>query len=50
MDSLFIFVEEWEKVTACLLQRVRREAVGQAMDAKLRELKRLREYPGVAEL
>ena len=45
------FVEEWEKVAAGLLQRVRREAVGQILDAKLQELlKRLREYPGVAEL
>ena len=42
------FVEEWEKVAAGLLQRVRREAVGQVLDAKLQELlKRLREYPGV---
>jgi transcriptional regulator with XRE-family HTH domain len=45
------FVEEWEKVAAGLLQRVRREAVGQVLDAKLQELlKRLRQYPGVAEL
>ena len=45
------FVEEWETVAAALLQRVRREAVGQVLDAKLRELlKRLREYPGVAQL
>jgi transcriptional regulator with XRE-family HTH domain len=45
------FVEEWEKVAAGLLQRVRREAVGQVLDAKLQELlKRLRVYPGVAEL
>jgi transcriptional regulator with XRE-family HTH domain len=45
------FVEEWEKVAAGLLQRVRREAVGQVLDTKLQELlKRLREYPGVAEL
>jgi transcriptional regulator with XRE-family HTH domain len=45
------FVEEWEKVAAGLLQRVRREAVGQVVDAKLQELlKRLREYPGVPEL
>jgi transcriptional regulator with XRE-family HTH domain len=45
------FVEEWEKVAAGLLQRVRREAVGQVMDAKLQELlKALREYPGVADL
>lgn len=45
------FVEEWEKVAAGLLQRVRREAVGQVLDVGLQELlKRLREYPGVAEL
>jgi len=45
------FVEDWEKVTAGLLQRVRREAVRQVLDAKLQELlKRLREYPGGAEL
>ena len=45
------FVEEWEKVAAGLLQRVRREAVGQVLDRKLQELvKRLREYPGVAAL
>jgi transcriptional regulator with XRE-family HTH domain len=45
------FVEEWETVAAGLLQRVRREAVGQVVDAKLQELlKRLREYPGVPAL
>jgi len=45
------FVEDWETVAAGLLQRVRREAVGQVLDAKLHELlKRLREYPGVAAL
>jgi transcriptional regulator with XRE-family HTH domain len=45
------FVEEWEKVAAGLLQRVRREAVGQVLDAELQELlNRLREYPGVAGL
>jgi transcriptional regulator with XRE-family HTH domain len=45
------FVEEWEKVAAGLLQRVRREAVGQVLDAKVQDLlKRLREYPGVAAL
>jgi uncharacterized protein (TIGR03435 family) len=39
------------KVAAGLLQRVRREAVGQVLDAKLQDLlKRLREYPGVAAL
>jgi hypothetical protein len=45
------FVEEWEKVAGGLLQRVRREAVGQVLDAKLQELlKRLGKYPGVAGL
>jgi transcriptional regulator with XRE-family HTH domain len=45
------FVEEWEKVAGGLLQRVRREAVGQVLDAKLEELlKQLRQYPGVAGL
>jgi transcriptional regulator with XRE-family HTH domain len=45
------FVEEWERVASGLLQRVRREAVGQVLDAKLQELlTRLRQYPGVAEL
>ena len=45
------FVEEWEKVAAALLQRVRREAVGQVLDARLQDLlKSLREYPGVAAL
>jgi len=45
------FVEEWEKVAAGLLQRVRREAVGQVMDAGLAKLlERLRTYPGVAGL
>jgi transcriptional regulator with XRE-family HTH domain len=45
------FVEEWETVAAGLLQRIRREAVGQVLDAKLQELlKRLREYPGAGAL
>jgi transcriptional regulator with XRE-family HTH domain len=45
------YVDEWEKVAAGLLQRVQREAVGQVLDAELQELvKRLREYPGAAEL
>ena len=45
------FVEEWENVAAGLLQRVRREAVGHAVDAGLRELlERLRKYPGVEAL
>jgi transcriptional regulator with XRE-family HTH domain len=45
------FVEDWETVARGLLQRLRREAVGQVLDAKLQDLlKRLREYPGVAAL
>lgn len=45
------FVEEWETVAAGLLHRVRREAVGQVLDAKLQELlKRLREYLGARGL
>jgi hypothetical protein len=45
------FVEEWEEVAAGLLQRVRREAVGQVIDAGLAELlERLRKYPGVPGL
>jgi hypothetical protein len=45
------FVEEWDKVAAGLLQRVRREAVGQVVDAGLaRLLERLRNYPGVTAL
>ncbi|WP_213807215.1 helix-turn-helix transcriptional regulator [Granulicella sp. dw_53] len=45
------FIEEWERVAAGLLQRVRREAVGQVLDSELLELlKRLKQYPGVAGL
>jgi transcriptional regulator with XRE-family HTH domain len=45
------FVEEWDRVAAGLMQRIRREAVGQVLDADLqRLLKRLREYPGIAGL
>jgi len=45
------FVENWQKVAAGLLQRVRREAVGQVLNAELQKLlKQLRGYPGVAEL
>src|SRR6202789_2055256 len=44
--GMWTFVEEGEKVAGSLLQRVRREAVGQVLDAKLQELlKRLRQYP-----
>jgi len=45
------FVDEWDKVAAGLLQRVRREAVGQVLDPGLAALlERLRKYPGVAAL
>jgi len=45
------FVEDWERVAAGLLQRVRREAVGQVVDAGLQELlERLRKYPGIEGL
>src|ERR1700721_2389064 len=45
------FVEEWDNVAAGLLQRVRREGVGQVVDARLAELlDRLRRYPGVAKM
>ena len=45
------FIEEWETVAGGLLQRVRREAVGQVVDAGVAKLlERLREYPGVAQL
>src|ERR1700735_5487493 len=43
------FVEQWENVAAGLLQRVRREAVAQVVDAGLAELlERLHKYPGIA--
>src|SRR5262249_48334408 len=45
------FIEEWEKVAAGLLQRVRREAGGQGLDGKVPEVvKRVREDAGVATL
>src|SRR5580698_4198204 len=45
------FIEEWDKVAVGLLQRVRREAVGQVVDASLAKLlERLRNYPDVAAL
>jgi transcriptional regulator with XRE-family HTH domain len=45
------FVEDWERVAAGLLQRVRREAVGQVVDAALQELlKRLHKHPGIEGL
>src|ERR1700722_2408327 len=45
------FVEDWERVAAGLLQRVRREAVGRVVDAELQELlARMRKYPGIEGL
>jgi hypothetical protein len=45
------FVEQWDTVACGLLQRVRREAVGQGVDARLRALlTKLLEYPGVTDL
>src|SRR6202167_6823328 len=45
------FVENWEVVAAGLLQRVRREAIGQGVDARLSELlQKLEKYPGVKTL
>ncbi|HMF52972.1 MAG TPA: helix-turn-helix transcriptional regulator [Edaphobacter sp.] len=45
------FVEDWERVAVGLLQRVRREAVGQVLDGELQKLlQRLQEYPGAAGL
>ena len=45
------FIEDWGKVAAGLLQRIRREAVGQVVDGGLAQLlERVRKYPGVAEL
>jgi transcriptional regulator with XRE-family HTH domain len=45
------FIEEWETVAGGLLQRVRREAVGQVVDVGVAKLlERLRDYPGVAQL
>jgi transcriptional regulator with XRE-family HTH domain len=45
------FIEEWGKVAAGLLERVRREAVGQVVDLGLAKLlERVRKYPGVAGL
>ena len=44
-------VEEWEKVAAGLLQRVRREAVGMLLDDTLRALlDKVTAYPGAREL
>lgn len=50
-DGMRPFVEDWERVAAGLLQRVRREAVGQVVDARLEALiSGLRRYPDVANL
>jgi transcriptional regulator with XRE-family HTH domain len=47
-DGLRPRVENWELVAGALLQRVRREAVGQVVDAELGALLReVRSYPGV---
>jgi transcriptional regulator with XRE-family HTH domain len=45
------FVEDWETVASGLLQRVRREAIGQVIDERMAKLlATLRRYPGVADL
>ena len=45
------FVENWKEFAAGLLLRVRREAVGQVYDSRLKDLlHKLRSYPGTAEL
>ena len=45
------FVENWQSVAAGLLQRVRREAVGQVIDRELQDrMARLRRHPGVTDL
>jgi len=44
------FVADWERLSAALLQRVRREAVSGAIDASTRELlDSLHAYPGTAQ-
>lgn len=44
-------IEDWETVAAGLLQRVRREAVGLVIDARLQSLlDKLKRYPGSDEL
>ena len=52
LDEAYLDVTQNKmQLSAGLLQRVRREAVGQVLDAKLQELlKRLRDFPGVAKL
>lgn len=50
-DGIRPFIEQWELVASNLLQRVRREAVGNVLDEGLQSLlKRLRGYPGAAKL
>ncbi len=45
------YVERWEEVAAALLERVRREAVGQVMDDEtMALLEAVGRYPGVREL
>lgn len=44
-------IAEWEQVAAGLISRVRREAIGQAIDSKTRDLlDEVGTYPGVREL
>ena len=44
-------VEDWETVAAALLERVRREALGLVIDARLQSLlDRLKRYPGAGNL
>lgn len=50
-NGLRPFVENWNEFAAGLLQRVRREAVGQVYDARLTDLlHKLRSYPGASDL
>lgn len=45
------YIENWESVAGGLLQRVRREAIGQVIDGGLKDLlQRLKRYPGVREI
>ncbi|QWT21384.1 helix-turn-helix transcriptional regulator [Bacillus sp. NP157] len=49
-NGLRPFVADWPRFSAALLQRVRREAVGRAVDEATRQLiATLRAYPGVEE-
>lgn len=45
------FIEDWEQVAAGLLQRVRREALGQVVDTRLKALlDKLKRFPGTDNL